>query len=129
MSGPPEDIGNSRQDHESVGIVRRVATKIFESIRDRSSAGEVYSVEASFLEIYSNDGSREQLIDLLSDEEKHLELKQDPLNQYAFTCDGLRQVAIRTPDEMCEVLWKGQQRLTFMETSANYHSSRSHCIF
>jgi len=129
MSGPPGDIGSAHRDPDSVGIVQRVSTMIFEYIRDHSSQGEVYSVEASFLEIYSEDGSRDKLIDLLSDEDKHLEVKQDPLNRHGFVCDGLRRVGIRTPDEMCEVLKMGQQRCTFMETSANLHSSRSHCIF
>jgi len=32
-------------------------------------------------------------------------------------------------DELCEVLNLGQQRCTFMETSKNCHSSRSHCLF
>jgi len=129
MSGPPEDISKEQRDPDTVGISQRVAMRIFEHIRDNSSQGEVYSIEASFLEIYSSDGSREQLIDLLCDEEKHLEVKQDPLSKHAFVCEGLRRVSIRTPDEMCEVLRKGQQRLQFMETSANCHSSRSHCVF
>jgi len=128
MSGPPEEIGSTQRAAESVGIVQRVSTRIFEYIRDRSSSGEVYSVEVSFLEIYSSDGTREQLVDLLSNEEKHLEVKQDPQTQQGFFCDGLRRVSIRTPDEMCEVLHNGQQRLTLMETSANCYSSRSHCI-
>jgi len=129
MSGPPEDIGIRQRDPASVGIVQRVSRRIFEYIRDRSSKGEVFVVEASFLEIYSADGQREQLIDLLSDDERKLEVKQDPLNRSSFVCEGLKRVGIRSPDEMREALYKGQQRCTFMETSKNCSSSRSHCLF
>jgi len=128
MSGPPEEIGKQREA-DTVGIAQRVSTKIFEYIRDRSSRGEMFAVEASFLEIYSSDGSRETLIDLLAEDDKKLEVKQDPLNNQAFVCEGLCRVPIRTPDELCSVLNKGQQRCTFMETSRNCHSSRSHCLF
>mmetsp|Transcript_102480 Transcript_102480/g.298931 ORF Transcript_102480/g.298931 Transcript_102480/m.298931 type:complete len:783 (-) Transcript_102480:221-2569(-) len=128
MTGPPEDIGNDR-DSPTAGIVQRVSRRMFEYIRDRSPQGEVFVVEASFLEIYSHDGTHEQLIDLLADDDKKLEVKQDPLNSQSFVCDNLRRVPIRTPDEMCEVLNLGQQRCKFLETNRNFLSSRSHCLF
>lgn len=128
MSGPPEGIGRQREAAE-LGIAQRVSTRIFEYIRDRSTRGEVFLVEASFLEIYSNDGSREQLIDLLAQDERKIEVRQDPLNPQSFICDGLCKVPISSPDELCEVLNAGQQRCTFMETTKNCLSSRSHCLF
>jgi len=130
MMGPPEDVDKSqRPAEESWGVVQRVARRIFEYIRDRSAYGEVFVVEAQFLEIYNSDGKHEKLIDLLSDEERLLEVKQDPLNTQAFVCEGLRRVPIRSPDEMCEVLRSGQRRCHVMETTRNCHSSRSHCVF
>jgi len=130
MMGPPEDVNKPQPPNdETGGVVQRVARRIFEYIRDRSAHGEVFVVEAQFLEIYNSDGKHEQLIDLLSDEERLLEVKQDPLNTQAFVCDGLRRVPIRSPDEMCEVLRTGQRRCHVMETTKNCHSSRSHCLF
>jgi len=131
MSGPLQDQQASQpQNH---GIMQRAARRVFEFIRDRSANGEVFSVEASFLEIYSGDGVRETLVDLLAEgalrEEPKLEVRQDPLAQHAFVCDGLRSVPIRSPDEMCEVLEAGRRRSTFMETTRNCVSSRSHCLF
>merc|ERR550532_436107 len=117
---------------EAQGIVQRAARRIFEFIRDRSENGEVFSVEASFLEISSNDGVSETLVDLLADAHKgdpKLEVRQDPLSKEAFVCEGLRAVPIRSPEDMCEVLEAGRRRCTFMETSRNCLSSRSHCIF
>lgn len=128
MSGPPEDISRPRSP-DSNGIAQRVSRRIFEYIRDRSSLGEVFVVEASFLEIYSSDGNRETLVDLLSEADRKLEVRQDPLNLNSFLCEGLRKVPIRTPDEMCELLTVGQKRCTMMETTRNLHSSRSHCLF
>mmetsp|Transcript_30325 Transcript_30325/g.66360 ORF Transcript_30325/g.66360 Transcript_30325/m.66360 type:complete len:786 (+) Transcript_30325:91-2448(+) len=128
MTGPPEDNG-ARDRDDNAGIVQRTARRIFEYIRDRSIKGEVFVVEASFLEICSNDGTREELVDLLAEDNRKLEVKQDPLNLQSFICDGLRKVPIRSPDEMLEVLKKGQARCTYMETTRNCHSSRSHCLF
>eukprot|EP00418_Pyrodinium_bahamense_P064872 CAMPEP_0179080986 /NCGR_PEP_ID=MMETSP0796-20121207/36433_1 /TAXON_ID=73915 /ORGANISM="Pyrodinium bahamense, Strain pbaha01" /LENGTH=783 /DNA_ID=CAMNT_0020778355 /DNA_START=57 /DNA_END=2408 /DNA_ORIENTATION=- len=120
---------------QSQGIVQRAATRIFEFIRDRSEQGQVFSVEASFLEIYSNDGVSETLVDLLVEGGKNgkceaaLEIHQDPLNKQAFVCEGLNRVPIGSPDEMCKLLDVGRRRCTFMETSRNCLSSRSHCLF
>lgn len=123
MSGPPKDSGS-----DATGILQWVSRRIFEYIRDRSSRGQVFSVEASYLEIHPVDGGQEELIDLLAAQGKELVVKQDPLSSNSFACDGLQRVGIRTPDEMCEVLSKGQQKRAFLETSRNYHSSSSHCL-
>lgn len=60
------------------GIIQRLAQKIFEYIRDRSQLGEVFLVEASCLQIFSSDGLKEELVDLLDEEDKVLSVKQDP---------------------------------------------------
>lgn len=136
MSGPPQDK-RRRQEQPAVpveaqGIVQRAATRIFEFIRDRGEQGEIFSVESSFLEIYSGDGMRETLVDLLADgkdAEHKLEMKRDPTNDQSFVCSGLTSVPIRSPDDLFEVLALGRRRCTYMETSRNCLSSRSHCIF
>lgn len=139
MSGPPVPkiamAAASRptlEEQQTQGIVQRSAFRIFEFIRDRSSQGQIFAVEASFLEVYSSDGIQEALVDLLAgsgSKDVKLEVKQDPLNSSSFVCEGLRKVPIRSPDEMIEVLLSGRRRCTFMETSRNCLSSRSHCLF
>lgn len=139
MSGPQQETKKGKRKPqqslelgENQGIAQRAAKRIFEFIRDRSEKGEVFTVQATFLEIYSSDGVREQLVDLLSDagaEEQKLEIRQDPLCAQAFLCDGLRAVTISSPTELCEVLEDGRRRCTYMETSRNCLSSRSHCLF
>ncbi|CAE7531043.1 FLA10 [Symbiodinium sp. CCMP2592] len=140
MSGPPkEPLAKQVKDPAppeviaaQQGIVQRAAKRIFEFIRDRSARGEMFTVEASFLEIYSPDGARENLIDLLANkaDEAKLEVKQDALvGHKAFMCEGLKSVPIRSPDEMRQVLEGGRRRCTYMETSRNCVSSRSHCLF
>ncbi|CAE7449567.1 FLA10 [Symbiodinium necroappetens] len=135
MSGPPkEPLAKQVKDPAppeviaaQQGIVQRAAKRIFEFIRDRSALGEIFTVEASFLEIYSPDGVRENLIDLLASkaDEAKLEVKQDALvGHKAFMCEGLKSVPIRSPDEMRQVLEGGRRRCTYMETSRNCVSSR-----
>jgi len=117
---------------ETEGIVQRASKRIFEFIRDRGKQGDVFSVETSFLEIYSGDGITETLIDLLADLKKgeaKLEMRMDPLNKQAFVCDGLRSVQISGPEELCNALESGRRRCVTMETTRNCQSSRSHCIF
>eukprot|EP00928_Gymnodinium_smaydae_P030870 TRINITY_DN22828_c0_g2_i2.p1 TRINITY_DN22828_c0_g2~~TRINITY_DN22828_c0_g2_i2.p1 ORF type:complete len:787 (-),score=195.15 TRINITY_DN22828_c0_g2_i2:451-2811(-) len=127
MSGPTgKETGLEAPE---AGIAQRTATKMFEYIRDGSTRGMTFSVEASFLEIYSNDGKREQLIDLFAKGDTKLEVKTDPLNPDSFICEGLTTQPIRTPDELCNLLNRGRKRCNFMETSKNVASSRSHCMF
>lgn len=130
MSGPPKDKG-ACPDPNMQGIVQRSAWRIFEYISQRSQQGEVFAVEASFLEIYSSDGHREVVMDLLAEEKsaEKPEIKQDPLCPQSFICEGLRKVPINSPDAMNEALEAGRRRCTFMETSRNCLSSRSHCLF
>merc|ERR1719253_1226833 len=79
MSGPPREKG-AVSDPQMQGIVQRSAWRIFEFISQRSEQGEVFAVEASFLEIYSGDGHRETLVDLLAEDKcgEKPEIKQDP---------------------------------------------------
>jgi len=113
----------------SVGLVQQAAQQIFESIRDRSSDGTSRTIEASYLQIISADGSQEKCIDLLADVETMIEVKQDPQNPSAAVCNGLRRILVQGPDEVEEVLGKGRRHSKQLEQSAGYLASRSHCIF
>lgn len=122
--------GPGSPDPDSFGMVQRVATRIFEYIRDRSLHGEVFAVEASFLEIGVGDGAGEQLIDLLSEQKEPLEVKADPGNPQSFVCEGLQKVPIRTPDELCDFLQQGQQRRDALEAGGEGpRASRAHSLF
>eukprot|EP00930_Biecheleria_cincta_P069050 TRINITY_DN56846_c0_g1_i1.p1 TRINITY_DN56846_c0_g1~~TRINITY_DN56846_c0_g1_i1.p1 ORF type:complete len:794 (-),score=199.19 TRINITY_DN56846_c0_g1_i1:10-2235(-) len=113
----------------SVGTVQQTAQQIFESIRDRISQGKSHTVEVSYLQIISADGSQEKCIDLLADVETTIEVKQDPHNLSAAVCDGLRRIPVQGPDDVEEVLGKGLRHCKQLEQSAGYLASRSHCIF
>eukprot|EP00928_Gymnodinium_smaydae_P053695 TRINITY_DN37621_c0_g1_i1.p1 TRINITY_DN37621_c0_g1~~TRINITY_DN37621_c0_g1_i1.p1 ORF type:complete len:817 (-),score=184.57 TRINITY_DN37621_c0_g1_i1:362-2728(-) len=126
MSGPPgraNDLGTAE-----AGVAQRTCQKIFEYVRAASTRGETFSIEASFLEIHSSDGKREQLIDRLSKENRKLEVKRDPCNPSSFYCDGLTSQPIRSPNDICKVLNRRRQSCTFTEASRNVASSRAHCI-
>lgn len=128
MCGTGDENTGKHRENPNAGVTQRVGRQIFEYIRDRSSRGEVFIVEASYLEIYSPDGTKEQLIDLLAPEERKVEVRQDPLNSNSFLCEGLRKVPIRTPDDISEVLSIGQQRCAYMEANKGIPASRSHCL-
>jgi len=158
MTGPPQDGRRAAPtptpmpddgdgspgsaEEQQMGIAQRAARRLFEFVRDRAEFGEVFSVEASFLEICPSDGSRELLVDLLSEADERpgpgasvtgaaprLEVRQDPLNPRAFSCEGLTKVPIASPWELCEVLEAGRRRCHVLETTRNRLSSRSHCLF
>lgn len=126
MNGPLDMEGNV-PDATTSGIAQRTAKWIFERIRARAAAGEVHVVEASFLQI-SHSGNSEHLIDLLTDDDRKLEVRQDPLNLQSFICDGLRRLPIRAADEMDELLIRGRRRMEFLERSRKIVASRSHCL-
>mmetsp|Transcript_178586 Transcript_178586/g.572458 ORF Transcript_178586/g.572458 Transcript_178586/m.572458 type:complete len:756 (-) Transcript_178586:112-2379(-) len=126
-----EDRGKAERHH---GIAQRAARRIFEFVRDRAGCGEVFAVEASFLEICPHEGGRDALVDLLAEASEEalstkLEVRQDPLNPRAFSCEGLRRLPIASPSELCEALELGRRRAAVLETTRNRSSSRSHCLF
>mmetsp|Transcript_26975 Transcript_26975/g.62747 ORF Transcript_26975/g.62747 Transcript_26975/m.62747 type:complete len:783 (-) Transcript_26975:21-2369(-) len=111
----------------SSGIVQGVGRGMFEHIRDQAASGRVYMVEASYVQIFCQDGSTEQLLDLLSDAEKELEVKQDPRNPLSFACAGLQRTVIRSPDDLQQVVNKGRERSSAKE-AAGIAASRSHSL-
>lgn len=129
MGGPTEEGGAPQHDSPSSGLVQRTARRIFEYIRDRSLHGDIYAVEASFLQVYTTDGSDELLVDLLAKESTRLEVVPDASNPNTFVCEGLHRAHIRSPDELCEVFAAGQQRSLALEASKTCQASRSHCLF
>jgi len=122
LFGPPSASGVVAG--RNAGIAQRASQLIFDQVREKSSQGGMFVVEASFLEICPSDGSKDELLDLLADELRPMEIKPDPINQHSFICEGLRRVPIRTPEEMCQLISQGQQ------LSADFERShRAHYVF
>mmetsp|Transcript_38108 Transcript_38108/g.89284 ORF Transcript_38108/g.89284 Transcript_38108/m.89284 type:complete len:765 (+) Transcript_38108:94-2388(+) len=126
MWGHMDDTQTVEQMEESLGFAHRVSHAIFEYIRDHSLKGEVFAVEAQFLQIASEDGMKEKLLDLLAQEERPLQIKPDAFNAGNFVCEGLTTVPIRSPDEMVDVLHRGLERSQELEKSKFIQASRSH---
>ena len=84
-----------------------------------------YSVEVSMLEIYN-----EQVYDLLvPPNEAHthnLEIKQSP--EGGVNVPGLKQVVVKSLQDVMEVFSKGSANRATASTCMNEHSSRSHLI-
>ncbi|CAJ1360102.1 unnamed protein product [Effrenium voratum] len=107
----------------SLGLVHGVGQRIFEHIRDQAAAGKVYLVEASYAQIYSQDGTSEKIMDLLADADD-LEVQPDPQNPQSFMCAGLQRVPIRSLDDMQQLVTQGQRRLA----ASGVEAGRSHCV-
>lgn len=121
LMGPAEEPGKEPRPVAD-GLVQRASGLIFEYIRKHLDC--VYIVEASFMQIGS-DGGKEQLIDLLADDDRKLELKQDPFNPSACICENQCKKTVRSAADVLEALRIGQKRAD----ASNLQASRSHCIF
>lgn len=133
MSLSPRPQGT--RDPAFEGIVPRAAKRIFEYIATKSADGEVYTVGASFLEIYSRDGKKEELIDLLSDlrgmvgeETSEIRIRENTAES-SFYIDGISQWPISMPEDLVTILKNGQKKQHTLETTMNACSSRSHSLF
>jgi len=121
----PSTSSAAEPSEKDLGFAHMVSHSIFAYIRDQSFTGEVFAVEAQFLEIAS-DGMKDRLFDLLASEEKPLEIKPDPYNAGSFVCDGLSSWPIRSPDEMVAVLSRGLEKSKELEASSGVEAARSH---
>ena len=90
-----------------------------------------YEIKVSFLEIY-NENIRD-LIEAKNEVEKeespenYLDLREDP--ERGVCVAGLKEIEVRTAEEILSLLIHGNGNRTTEETEANETSSRSHAVF
>lgn len=105
---------------EHRGVIYNCINHIFTHIS--SSRNEQYLVRASYLEIY-----QEELRDLLSKDQKKLEIKERP-DGGVYVKDLLAFVT-NSAEAIQKVMSDGNAHRSVGRTNMNEHSSRSHAIF
>ncbi|KAI0928992.1 hypothetical protein AcV5_006383 [Taiwanofungus camphoratus] len=122
LDADPNDPSNG------MGIIPRAVSTIFARCRElKGERGEAwkYSLRGSFIEIYNED-----LIDLLNDDgggRRDVQIRED--KQGHIIWEGLREVNVKGPNEVMNLLRQGTSIRRTNETDMNAQSSRSHAIF
>jgi kinesin family protein 18/19 len=102
------------------GVMYRTLDNLFVEIKNFKGQRE-YQVSMSYLEIYN-----ELIRDLLVPSSSFLELREDAKGTIQVA--GLSEVIAKTPEEVMEMLHKGNRARTQEPTKANKTSSRSHAV-
>jgi kinesin family protein 11 len=139
------------------GIIPRAAMCIFERCSN-PKVYESFSVVVSFLEVYNEEMSdllsevkdldkpnspkkkskdlgkgnaeKDAKLMIVEDKPSESELRKRPKGQcLGVYVKGLREIEVKTPDDVLKVLRKAQEKRHTAETKMNKASSRSHCLF
>ncbi|KAH7107617.1 kinesin-domain-containing protein [Auriculariales sp. MPI-PUGE-AT-0066] len=123
LDGDPTDPSNG------MGITPRSIAEIFarcRALRDERGAGWNFTIKGSFIELYNED-----LIDLLVPEgaggRRDVQIRED--KDGTIIWGGLREVEVRNPKEVMNLIRSGSSLRRTNETDMNAQSSRSHAIF
>lgn len=112
------------------GIIQLAAKDIFETIKQSAesclSHNSESTVKVSYVEIYN-----EELRDLLTDNKRKstptsLNIRED--KRGTITVENLKEVAVRSLDQLMEVFRVGEANKSIGSTKMNDRSSRSHAI-
>ncbi|CAF4448238.1 unnamed protein product [Rotaria magnacalcarata] len=106
------------------GVMYRTLHDLFVEIKKFTGKRE-YQVSMSYLEIY-NELIRDLLATSASSSSSFLELREDAKGTIQVA--GLSEVVAKTPEEVMEMLHKGNRARTQEPTKANKTSSRSHAV-
>lgn len=129
MTGVDLDADPS-DPYNGMGIIPRSIATIFSranALKDEKGGSWTYSVKGSFIELYNED-----LIDLLSIDDvtggrREVQIREDKHGHIIW--DGLREVSVRSTNEVMGLIRQGTAIRRTNETDMNAQSSRSHAIF
>lgn len=126
-SGKTFTMQGCNSPDSSVGIIQLAAKDIFQSIKEERSdnSNTECSVKVSYVEIYN-----EELRDLLNDNKRKsstsLIIRED--KRGSISVEGLKEVAVKSLDQLMEVFRVGETNKSVGSTKMNDRSSRSHAI-
>ena len=107
------------------GMIPRAAHQLFSAIEQGGALQHgKFLLRVSFLQLY-----RESFSDLLAPTggKASLALREDPVR--GVFVEGMSEIAVRTPQQMCALATRGQRARTTAATRINDVSSRSHAVF
>ncbi len=124
LDADPTDPSNG------MGIIPRSVSTIFtraREMKEQRGSSWTYSIKGSFIELYNED-----LIDLLnlddaSGSRREVQIREDKDGHIIW--GGLREVAVKSANEVMGLIRQGTAIRRTNETDMNAQSSRSHAIF
>ncbi|EAR82018.2 kinesin motor catalytic domain protein (macronuclear) [Tetrahymena thermophila SB210] len=105
---------------DNPGIMSRTMNQLYYLIQQNSNQNH-FVVRVSYLEIYN-----ENIKDLLSIEDKNLDLREDP--SQGVVVAGITEIECSSTQEIMALLKVGNRNRTKEATEANEASSRSHAV-
>ena len=119
-SGKTFSMMGKKGDSRLEGIIPRSIKEIFNIICNKPD-GWSFEIEVSYLEIYM-----ERVNDLLDHSKQNLQIRQD--NIHGIYVQGLTHENVANPEDVYELLKKGDSIRKVTATKLNEGSSRSHSI-
>ncbi|KAF9227741.1 kinesin-domain-containing protein [Gyrodon lividus] len=121
---------NPSDPNNGVGIIPRAVSTLFSQARklkEERGGSWNFSIKGSFIEVYNED-----LIDLLSTDEgsgvrREVQIREG--KDGSIIWGGLREVNVRSSNEVMNLIRQGTSIRRTNETDMNAQSSRSHAIF
>ncbi|KAI3646725.1 hypothetical protein MP228_009653 [Amoeboaphelidium protococcarum] len=113
--------GNRDNERSQLGVVPRFINLIFDQMEQLKTSQ--FIIYVTYLEIFN-----EQIIDLLNDESGgKLDLKDD--GKGAFIVKDISKLPVTSPQQVFDLLQRGNQQRSVGATLMNEQSSRSHSVF
>ncbi|XP_037956143.1 protein claret segregational-like [Teleopsis dalmanni] len=105
------------------GVIPRTVDLLFESIKNYKRLGWKYEIKVTFLEIYN-----EVLYDLLSNEQKEMEIRMATNNKYDIYVSNITEETVTTASRLRELMNLAKMNRATASTVGNERSSRSHAV-
>ncbi|CAD6993267.1 unnamed protein product [Ceratitis capitata] len=107
----------------NVGVIPRTVDLLFDSIKNYKRLGWEYEIRVTFLEIYN-----EVLYDLLSNEQKDMEIRMAKHNKNDIYVSNITQESVTSASRLRELMSMAKMNRATASTAGNERSSRSHAV-
>ncbi|XP_017463263.1 PREDICTED: protein claret segregational-like, partial [Rhagoletis zephyria] len=107
----------------NVGVIPRTVDLLFDSIKNYKRLGWVYEIRVTFLEIYN-----EVLYDLLSNEQKDMEIRMAKHNKNDIYVSNITQETVTSASRLRDLMDVAKMNRATAATAGNERSSRSHAV-
>ncbi|XP_039961401.1 protein claret segregational [Bactrocera tryoni] len=107
----------------NVGVIPRTVDLLFDSIKNYKRLGWEYEIRVTFLEIYN-----EVLYDLLSNEQKDMEIRMAKHNKNDIYVSNITQETVTSASRLRDLMHVAKMNRATASTAGNERSSRSHAV-
>ncbi|XP_067619136.1 protein claret segregational-like [Eurosta solidaginis] len=107
----------------NAGVIPRTVDLLFDSIKNYKRLGWEYEICVTFLEIYN-----EVLYDLLSNEQKDMEIRMAKHNKNDIYVSNITQETVTSASRLRDLMHVAKMNRATASTAGNERSSRSHAV-